>query len=498
MSLVAGSVSVELQVNEKGFTTGFNNAETTLTSFDSKVKSQGNSIKNSLTNIFEFSAGGLLASGVTGLGQSIQDTFTKTTDSAKEYEKAMVSLKIISKSFKIDQDEAVKTSNKLGDSLKIGPTASANALQNLLKGGLSLDKAEELMKRFNNEALTGKTAGISQAKAVENLSYAYATNNSTIGDLSGINENYENIIKKGRESLIAKGVALKDITDDTAKYEGMINLTNLTLGSAEQLNGTAIDTEARKQQAYQETQRVIGTSLLPTLVLFDEIQIKLFNSATNLFGFLQQNPEVVLGLSTTFGILGAVLLWTVAPSMVAVAVAGWAMIAPFLPIIALAGAVGGAVAGLAWAWNNNFFGMRDTVISVFNTIKSVISGAMSGLKWWFNMGIDNMNTLISGVNTISSAVGITAIPNIPKLSSGVSNFEGGMAYVHAGETLQYLPKGTDVNTRGETMNMALQSDNQPSQIIINVPSGSFVNAQALDDLAKMAKSAFARQGFVTN
>jgi hypothetical protein len=73
-----------------------------------------------------------------------------------------------------------------------------------------------------------------------------------------------------------------------------------------------------------------------------------------------------------------------------------------------------------------------------------------------------------------------------------------MAYVHAGETLQYLPKGTDVNTRGETMNMALQSDNQPSQIIINVPSGSFVNAQALDDLAKMAKSAFTRQGFVTN
>lgn len=204
--------------------------------------------------------------------QQLISFFKSSSEEANNFARSMTTLEIISGRFGVNAKEAQEAAKNLGKELRIGPGAAAEGLQNLLKSGLNLPQAADLMKRFTNEAITGKSAGITLAQAVQNLSFAYATNNSTIGNLSGINENFVNIIDKGRESLIKKGMATEKITDDMAKYEGMINLTNLTMGSAEKFTGTLIDKQAILDQKMLDLKIKVGDMLNPVLsILVDNL-----------------------------------------------------------------------------------------------------------------------------------------------------------------------------------------------------------------------------------
>lgn len=191
--------------------------------------------------------------------------FKSASDSANEFDREMITLNIIAGKFGEDGAKAQETAKGLAKELRIGVGASANALQNLMKSGLNIEQASDLMRRFTNEAITGKSPTISLSQAVENLSFAYATGNSTLGNMSGVSENFGDITKKGRDLLIAEGMAVNDITDDMAKYKGMIELTNLTEGSSANFKGTLIDSQASYQQILEETSVTIGQTLNPML-----------------------------------------------------------------------------------------------------------------------------------------------------------------------------------------------------------------------------------------
>jgi len=202
--------------------------------------------------------------GAAGLVSAFGDAI----NAAKEFESAMVTLEIIAPRFGVSADKAKESAQRLGKELKIGVTPAAEGLQNLLKGGLNLGQAEELLKRFTNEAITGKSSSISLSDAVKNLSFAYATNNSALGNLSGISENFQDIIDKGRKSLVAEGKAAKDVTDDMAKFRGIMDLTNLTLGSSEKFVGTLADTQAELSLRADELKVKVGQFLAPVLNQF--------------------------------------------------------------------------------------------------------------------------------------------------------------------------------------------------------------------------------------
>jgi hypothetical protein len=209
---------------------------------------------------------GLLGKGINMATGFITDMATQAqdmVDEAANMEKSFTTLSILSERFGVNAEEATVQAKKLGKELRIGPNASAEALSNLLKTGLNLEQATDLMERFTNEAMTGKSANISLSDAVKNLSFAYATNNSAVGNMSGINENFADIIERGKNKLIEEGVALENITEDAAKYRGMIELTNLTLGSAEKFQGGYIDKQAQIAQKMEETRIAIGTNLMP-------------------------------------------------------------------------------------------------------------------------------------------------------------------------------------------------------------------------------------------
>lgn len=240
-----------------------------------KIKADTSEFTNGINDI-----GGKtnILSGMMGkLGLAIAGAFSvaklvdfgkQASQEAMNLEKAMISLEIISGKFGVSAEQAKKRADELGRSLRIGVGASSESLQNLLKSGLNLDQATELMKRFTNEAITGKSANISLAQAVQNLSFAYATGNSALGNMSGISENWVDITERGRLALEKEGKATKDITDDMAKFRGIMDLTNLTLGSSEKFVGTLTDKQAILGQNMIDLKVTVGNILNPVIAIF--------------------------------------------------------------------------------------------------------------------------------------------------------------------------------------------------------------------------------------
>lgn len=219
-----------------------------------------------------------LTTSVTNFGISLVQSgidklhtfFQQSVDAATDFAKSMTTLEIIAPRFNVAADKAKEAAAELGKELRIGVGPAAESIQNLLKSGLNLDQSKDLLRRFTNEAITGKASTISLAQAVQNLSFAYTTQNSALGNLSGISENFQDIIDKGREALKKQGVPLRKITDDMAKYRGMIDLTNLTMGSAEKFVGSYTDKQAQLGLQLDEVRLKLGEYLLPVLTKLTE------------------------------------------------------------------------------------------------------------------------------------------------------------------------------------------------------------------------------------
>lgn len=88
-------------------------------------------------------------------------------------------------------------------------------------------------------------------------------------------------------------------------------------------------------------------------------------------------------------------------------------------------------------------GIVSAVSGAFDTAKGIVK---SGANWI----VDKINSIIRGVNnTAGKLPGVPKISEIPKFNTGVTNFAGGLAYVHGGEVLTNLPKGTNVIPKNE-------------------------------------------------
>lgn len=225
-------------------------------------------------------AGGFIASQVlTRVADGIADIFASSVQASMDLQKAMTTLSIIAPRFGVNAGKAQEAAKLLGKELRIGVSSAAEGLQNLLKSGLNLEQATTLMKRFTNEAITGKSSSISLAQAVQNLSFAYATGNSALGNMSGISENFNDIVERGAKLMGKKTASMSEAELQEAKYRGMIELTNLTMGSAEKFTGTLTDKQAQLEIQMQELKVTIGDKLNPVLAaLLDKlVQSKLID-----------------------------------------------------------------------------------------------------------------------------------------------------------------------------------------------------------------------------
>lgn len=257
-------------------------------------KSQSQASKGSLA--FAGAIGGVTASLVTmgtniasqAIGK-ITDFLNESSKSAKSFQQAMIGLDIVMPRFGQDANKAKEMAKALGKELRIGTGSASEGLTNLVKAGLTLDQSGDFLKRFTNEAMNGKRETITLAEAVKNLTFAYATNNSALGNMSGINENFSDITEKGRESLVKQGRVLEKITDDQAKYQGMLELTNMTMGTSEAFVGTLTDKQASLEYQVTELQIALGDKLNPILAqLTDRLSVIVTENSPKVLEFFDK------------------------------------------------------------------------------------------------------------------------------------------------------------------------------------------------------------------
>jgi hypothetical protein len=199
-----------------------------------------------------------LAQSAVQLGKKFVSYLGEASQSAIDFERSLGTLGIIASRTGNNEAEATKQAKLLGKELKIGVGASAEALQNLMASGLNLDQSATLLRRFTNEAITGKSKNLSLAEAVTNLSFAYKTGNSTLGNMSGVSENFNDIVERGAKIMKMKTSDMNEAQLAEAKYRGMIDLTNLTLGSSEKLTTGLVDAQFRARLMADELKISVG------------------------------------------------------------------------------------------------------------------------------------------------------------------------------------------------------------------------------------------------
>lgn len=282
-----GSVYAKVELDISNVKKGISDVESTFSNFTSKLSSLGGSITNLGKNLAGLSL---------TVGAPLAVFLKNSSEEASNFEKAMISLDIIAGRFGQNADDAKEAAKTLGKELRIGTGAAAESLQNLIKSGLTLEQSSDLLRRFTNEAITGKSSSISLAQAVQNLSFAYTTGNSALGNLSGMSENFSDITEKGKAALVAEGVALKDITDEMAKYKGVIDLTNLTMGSAEKFHGGLIDKQAELDQKMADLRISFGNLINPYITQLIDFLSKLVSFFVNLTDEQKKTIIVIGGL----------------------------------------------------------------------------------------------------------------------------------------------------------------------------------------------------------
>ncbi|MFX1499343.1 MAG: hypothetical protein ACFFDH_00100 [Promethearchaeota archaeon] len=258
----------------------------------------------------------------------------------------------------------------------MGP--AAESLQNLLKAGVGLDDAEDLLRRFTNEAITGKSSSIDLATAVGNLSFAYATNNSALGNLSGISENFNDIIKKGEEALIADGVAAGDITEEMAKFRGMMDLTNLTLGSSERFMGTLEDKSATLQLQMQDLRVEVGSKLEPMLSKLLDLFVKT--------GALEAFGKIVKKVFGTIAKVGKIFINTFSKR--------------FGEIKEALGGLGEAFGRLGKLFKVDSKDMKKGVKGFANTAVDSLIKIINKVTKFINLLVDNKDKIINIINKV--------------------------------------------------------------------------------------------------
>lgn len=235
------------------------------------------------------------------------------------------------------------------------------------------------------------------------------------------------------------------------------------------------------------------TQLMPSIVQMGQALMGMWNIISPFLIPVFQFLAVVLGVIIVGAIIGAMV---------------------FIRLIAMsitnfANTVGTAVGGV----KNYFMSMLNTAIFIKDGIISAFQGIQNGignaLKGVVNALIRNINNAVGGVNNVIRNLpeipGIGKVPQIPRIpgfKKGVTNFEGGLAYVHQDEMLTNLPKGTDVikasDTRKMLDNNSKPNASEPKQTIINIifPNKPiFMNFEDAKDMAKKVKQAFKQEGF---
>lgn len=211
------------------------------------------------------------------------------------------------------------------------------------------------------------------------------------------------------------------------------------------VQSTATTTFGKIKEAADKVWTFFKDNILPILAsLYDYIQSKM--------------PQIQSIVSGVFGVITDVanIVWDIfANFLLPILGALWDFISPTFPLI-------GAIIKTAF---DIVIGVVEGVISVFETVTSVISTAVDWLTSWNDKDVKDKNV---NVKTNYTSSGGGRLGGVPRYASGTDYHPGGMALVgEEGPELVNLPRAASVKTASETKDALASKQPIILQTILN-------------------------------
>jgi phage-related minor tail protein len=436
---------------------------------------------------------GLLAQGA----QNGLDRSGKLVETANQYSKPFQELGF--------------TANQMFDTLAAGSNNGALSLDTV---GAAIDQFSTLSTSGSEESRKAfQSLGLNADQMISTFTAGGPQAKQSFTGIMQMLSQIEDPIKRNSIGVALMGNQFKELDAPILAAMGSARSQfDMTKDTMTQMNQAKINSPG---QVLAQMGRQIQTGLLIPL---GQGLVPLLNLVNIVLGFFIAHFDV-LGpvISGVAGVITAILMpliiaWVAAQW--ASAAAGWAMIAPFLPMIAIVIAIGIAVAAVILIFQNwgtigpmladifyscvekigGFFsGLWDKLPNgvkvVIATIVNIISSGINGMIKKFNLFIDLINIVLAIPSLFGGDIfRIPEIPEIPMISTDVSssNLSGGggtvvnkslavgMDYVPFNGFIAELHKGERVMTAAE--NKAYSSTDPARNFPARVtPSGGGVS-----------------------
>jgi len=330
-----------------------------------------------------------------------------TIDAYSQAQSSQLGFEATAKKLKVPIDNLNIAAQKLSADGLIPLSTAQAGMQNLMQAGLTdVDKITKLMQNFKDEAVFGKSASIDLATAVSNLSESYKTESSSLGNLSGISENYSMVLERGAKQLGKRVVDLTEAERAEAKYLGLLEIGAVSAGNsalaAESLSGA----QAKANTAFREAQIAIGEALAPALASLLSAVTPIIQKVTE---WVEKNPELVAQMAgLALGVTG------LGVAMGALSVLMTPAVLAFGKFLLIATAVAGAAAIIREAYETNFMGLQTT-----------LDTTAAKLQEFYNMAVEKTQQAITAINTWWAQVAPTVLPIMQEiLAVGQATFDG--------------------------------------------------------------------------
>ncbi|MGE5508231.1 MAG: hypothetical protein ACM3RP_07120 [Chitinophagales bacterium] len=238
------------------------------------------------------------------------------------------------------------------------------AMRDLLTTGLNIDQAATLLEIFKNRASVGRAETLSLDQAVSNLAQSFKTEQSRLGDLSGMTENYSMLLEVGARAMGKNVNQLTEAERTQAKYLGIVQVSQGYMNGAASMANTLSAAQARLATTTTQAEAALGKALAPAVQGTTNVMAGLMKIIGD---WVQVNPTLARGIvMATTGALGlAAALGALAAAVVGLNLAlgptGW--------LVAGITAAVGAMGGMTLAAKATADAARQTAVSTSDLIR---------------------------------------------------------------------------------------------------------------------------------
>lgn len=396
----------EIQVNLNGFRNGLDNAvdesRRSMSSISNNIKkigkglsSAGETLTKKLTVpiIGATAAAFKFGSDFEENVNKVSTVFQDNTDEVMKWSKTTL------ERFGIAQVTALDMASLFGDmATSMGLVPSEAAEISMALTGLAGDIASFKNKSIDEvkTALNGIFTG--ETESLKGLGIVMTETNLEAFALSqGIGKTYKEMTEAEKVSL---------------RYQYVLDKTSNSQGDFAKTSDGAANQVRIFQEGLKELATGFGREILPIITPF----IQKLNEMIKRFGELDpETKQMIVKVALLAAALGPVLL--VIGKILTFAVQVGPAISGFISsisagggaIAALSGPVGlaiAAVVGLFIAFKTNFAGIRDSCMSIFSSIKDIISTTLEAIKWAWDNNFLGMRDLVMFVfNIIKLSIG---------------------------------------------------------------------------------------------